>query len=342
MRIEDLHKRWDERTTKHAIVPEMMFAGGFLVLGAGTRLAKVGAAVDRVRLVARLAAAHRRPIETSSMRHIERALAARQRGETALAYTHIALSQLAKLAHPRDDARWLFSINTLLQGGADPLTIVKGLGIDPAACGVSLGKYSPDQPRVSAGNPDGGQWTSDSTDSDAGVSQAPQPKGVQVADASTSRGNEVMSDALPASISQQETRPPITEVADQSRFHDTLRDHFAEVLRQAGNAVLIEIPLLLPGEPPVGARIDIFGRNARGELFGIDVKTGVNPGFTLQQQIVYPHVEAGDIVIAPDPRMPELGIVPGARLPHADLLVLYASGPGAKLEVRPMLQYMRP
>lgn len=85
MRIEDLHKRWDERTTKHAIVPEMMFAGGFLMLGAGTRLAKVGAAVDKVRLVARLAAAHRRPIEASPVRHIERALTAQRRGETALA-----------------------------------------------------------------------------------------------------------------------------------------------------------------------------------------------------------------------------------------------------------------
>lgn len=91
---------------------------------------------------------------------------------------------MAKLAHPRDDARWLFAIDTLLQGGADPLTIVKGLGIDPAAFGVSLGKYSPDQPRVSAGNPNGGQWTSETSE---GATGAPQPiriKGVQVADAS--------------------------------------------------------------------------------------------------------------------------------------------------------------
>lgn len=168
MRIEDLHKRWDEHAAKHPIVPETTFADGFLVLGAGTRLAKVGAPFDALSVAARLAAAHRRPIEASPLRHIQRALAASHKGDAPLAYMHIVLSRLAKLANPRDDARWLFMIDALLGAGADPLTIVKGLGTDPAACGLSLEKYSPDQPRVRAGNGrPSGQWVGDNSGNSA-------------------------------------------------------------------------------------------------------------------------------------------------------------------------------
>ena len=159
MRIEDLRKRWDEHATKHPIVPEMTFADGFLVLGAGTRLAKVGAPLNDLRLAARLAATHRRPIEASPLRYIQRALAAEHNGDGPLAFMHIALSRLGKLADPREDARWLFMIDALLEAGGDPLTIVRELGTDPAACGLSLEKYSPDQPRVPAGNGrPSGQW----------------------------------------------------------------------------------------------------------------------------------------------------------------------------------------
>lgn len=78
MRIDDLHRRWDEHAAKHPIVPGMTFADGFLILGAATRLAKVGAPIDGLSLAARLAAAHRRPIEASPLRHIKRALEAKQ------------------------------------------------------------------------------------------------------------------------------------------------------------------------------------------------------------------------------------------------------------------------
>jgi len=151
---------------------------------AGTRLAKVGAPFDELSLVARLAAAHRRPIETSPLRHIQRALAAKHQGDARLACMHMALSGLAKFADPREDARWLFMIDTLLDLGADPLTIARGLGTDPAACGLSLEKYSPDQPRVPAGNPDGGHWTSGNAEGDASAARPARAKVVQVADAS--------------------------------------------------------------------------------------------------------------------------------------------------------------
>jgi hypothetical protein len=76
-------------------------------------------------------------------------------------------------------------------------------------------------------------------------------------------------------------------------------------------------------------------------LFGIDVKTGDDPTFTGNQMIVYPHVPIGNLVSVFDPRIAALGLAPGAPLPAIDLFVLYASGPGAPLQVVPMNEYMR-
>ncbi|HEY1944100.1 MAG TPA: hypothetical protein VGH40_18460 [Roseiarcus sp.] len=118
-------------------------------------------ALDELRLGSRLAAAHRLPIAAMPLRHFKRAFDAMREGEAALAYTHLALSGLNKLVDPNEDARWLFIVDALLAEGADPLTILKGLGTDPRDCGISLEKYDPDQPRVPSGNPDGGRWTHD-------------------------------------------------------------------------------------------------------------------------------------------------------------------------------------
>jgi hypothetical protein len=79
MRLDELSKSW-EAAAAHPITPEMSFDGDFLVLGAQTRLAKVGAALDEARLAALLIAAHGRPIAASSLRHFN---AAWRRSETA-------------------------------------------------------------------------------------------------------------------------------------------------------------------------------------------------------------------------------------------------------------------
>lgn len=43
------------------------------------------------------------------------------------------------------------------------------------SAGRLLRKFDPQQPRVPAGNPDGGQWTSDSSENDVPDSAGPQP-----------------------------------------------------------------------------------------------------------------------------------------------------------------------
>jgi hypothetical protein len=76
-----------------------------------------------------------------------------------LALIHIALSGTAKLANPREDARRLFMADELMKEGVDPSVIVRGLGFALSSIDEAFDKYSPGQPRVPAGNPDGGQWT---------------------------------------------------------------------------------------------------------------------------------------------------------------------------------------
>ena len=74
MTSEDLVRRCDEHMTAHPAAAEMAFAEGFLTLGAGTRLAKLGAPLDEPRLSALLTSAHGGPIEPMRLRHVRRAV----------------------------------------------------------------------------------------------------------------------------------------------------------------------------------------------------------------------------------------------------------------------------
>jgi hypothetical protein len=47
-----------------------------------------------------------------------------------------------------------------LEQGVNPRELARSCGLRPAPIGFARTGYNPDQPRVPAGNPDGGQWTS--------------------------------------------------------------------------------------------------------------------------------------------------------------------------------------
>jgi len=194
MRLDELNNAW-EAAAAHLIAAEMTFAGDFLVLGAQTCLAKVGAGFDEARVGAVLAAAHGRAIGVLPLRHVRRAVETWRDGEKPLALIHLALSGLTKLANPTGNARHLFFADALIAAGVDPSIIVKSLGFDAAP--APLDKYNPDQPRVAAGSSDGGQWTSGAFSGAPKAATTKKPIGVQVADASDMRGNEVASDAPP-------------------------------------------------------------------------------------------------------------------------------------------------
>src|SRR5271165_3792152 len=94
--VDESTKRWENHVAKHRILDQTAFEDGSLMLGAATRLAKVGAPIDQPRVVALLAAAHGRVVAASSLHRIQRALEKRQDGDFVLALIHLALSGLGK------------------------------------------------------------------------------------------------------------------------------------------------------------------------------------------------------------------------------------------------------
>ena len=82
--------------------------------------------------------------------------------------------------------------------------------------------------------------------------------------ASDTRGHQVRTDAT-----SQGANLPIVDAAYQGDFHDAVRDAFADALTKGGNTVLKEVPITLPGDQPVTAKIDILVRTQVGYVFGI-------------------------------------------------------------------------
>jgi hypothetical protein len=170
-------------------------------------------------------------------------------------------------------------------------------------------KYSPDQPRVPGGQSGGGQWT----DGGGGAGQPIE---------------EVLRNPELAALLQN--------VAYPGDFHDLVRDYLVKGLRAGGSIVETEVSLVLPGPPPIEARIDILARNPTGLLYGIDVKTGENPTFTPQQMIVYPHAIGGAGVLSFDAKILSLGLTPGRPLPAFAIDAVYTRGYGQPMDVKPL------
>lgn len=101
-----------------------------------------------------------------NLRRAAKALAGRN---PTLAPILIAQAGLGSLDADERVAFRLFAAERLLDTGLAPRDLMKGLGLDPWPLDA-LAKYSPNQPRVPAGNPGGGDWTSG--DGGAGSSDA--------------------------------------------------------------------------------------------------------------------------------------------------------------------------
>jgi hypothetical protein len=100
------------------------------------------------------------------------------------ALMHLALTGLGELVGS-DEAAWrLSTTERLIEDGVDPRFISRTLGLDGTVRGEVVSKYSQDQPRVSAGNAEGGQWSNGSRQGRASSPRPARDTGVQVADAS--------------------------------------------------------------------------------------------------------------------------------------------------------------
>ncbi|HLH50137.1 MAG TPA: Tox-REase-5 domain-containing protein [Roseiarcus sp.] len=169
MLVEEIEKAWAARAKSAPFYPTPTFVGDALVWGTGIEIALAlrdfpKPAEKRAcafRPAALLAAAFRRPIGGRASAHLRCALYKRSKGDDLGALVHLALMGLPRLG-PLDPAtRRLFAADRLLHAGVTPETIFKALDL-PAPSDETIRKYSPNQPRVPAGNGRlSGQWTSE-------------------------------------------------------------------------------------------------------------------------------------------------------------------------------------
>jgi hypothetical protein len=116
-----------------------------------------------------------------------------------------------------------------------------------------------------------------------------------------------------------------TEVVYQGKFHDVLVGNQIEQYRKGGAKCVSEVRLQFGG---VTARLDILCVSQLGTMTGVEVKTGDDPDFTIQQKLVYPHAELGSGVTSPDSKIKDLGWVADAPLPPFPIYLLLSPGPG--------------
>jgi hypothetical protein len=272
----------------------MTFAGDALFLGAGTALAKgpcaandgtddVGSRAD-ARLVALLSAAHRRPISSRSIAHLRRAIAKRREDDTTLALIHLALSGVARLKRPTEDARRLFVADELIKAGVAPNDMVNAFARFTGTLEELERAYDPNQPRVPTGNGrQSGQWTSgDWTDATTDSSdtepepppekQRPIPGGVQVAD-NSANWFKYLNPVSEAEAASRTSRTPFNGSGPNDQHDQGVLD--AQAAYTARGFLIASYGPIAVRIPGLGSRFyDFIALDPEtGELIGVEVKT---------------------------------------------------------------------
>lgn len=152
------------------VEPALAITKSGLVLG-GTVLARMGCgddgrpklAIDGAedRILALLAAVYGKGVSPAVLKTIRRAAGYWGQSETVLAEIELALAGLPRLADPEAARRRLDLAEKLLDAGVSAFDLIKACGLDPSRFDLVRAGYNPNQPRVPADNPTGGQWTSD-------------------------------------------------------------------------------------------------------------------------------------------------------------------------------------
>lgn len=160
--------------------------------------------------------------------------------------------------------------------------------------------FNPDQPRVPAGNPDGGQWMT---------------------------AGEVSSDHLKPRPAADGAWSGYIDAAWNGDYHQYLVQYFADITRAAGGAAVTEVPLVaIDG---TRARADLIVRpKEASEPFAIEIKTGTDWQLKLNQQRIYEMLPLGGHVTANKEGLEKLGLVSGRPLPPMRTLFVVTVGPG--------------
>jgi hypothetical protein len=140
-------------------------------------LAELVVAGAEERILALLAIAYGKDVGPDVLSNIRWAAREWRRGQSCLAQIHLAYSGLPRLADLEEASSRLFLGEKLLAAGVPPRGLMKACGLDPTPLDLLKAGYDPNQPRVPAGNPDGGQWTDgDAASGGAGSGSSTPPR----------------------------------------------------------------------------------------------------------------------------------------------------------------------
>jgi hypothetical protein len=165
--LDRARKDWRERARSRPVQSSLTITGEGLVLGAtvlaemrrdasGMPLLAADGAPERI--LALLFIAYGKTVGPETLGNIHRAAKEWSRGETCLAQIHLAHSGLPRLPDDDEAPFRLFLGDKLLIEGLTPRELIKACGLETGPLDLLKSGYQPDQPRVPAGNPDGGQW----------------------------------------------------------------------------------------------------------------------------------------------------------------------------------------
>lgn len=304
---DSLRKSWENLGRFAAIEPALTITEAGLVLGAGTVLAKhmttaggspaLAVTGNEERILALLTVACARRVDPGVIGHIHRTAASCSRGEIDLARIHLAYARLPSLGDAKTASYRLFLADELLNDGMPPRELLVGCGLDPSALDAIKAGFNPDEPRVPAGNPDGGEWTTSGDAEAAPQLMSPIGNGTLVG------------------------------IAYPGDYHDALVAQLANAVRSTGGVVLTEVPLTaIDG---TNARADmIVLPHGWHTPFVMEVKTGPGSSLTPNQAIVYQMLPVGGYVTATKNGLEALGLASGQPLPPLRLFIVYSSGPG--------------
>ena len=285
MLLETLRADWAARGANARVSALPEFTGGALTLGAGTKLAEARAdrrdeAAEGERAVALVSVALGRPLDASAATHVRRAVAKAREGDAPLALTHLALAGAGRLTEPREDARRLFIADGLMKAGVAPATILAALGAPPPP-NRSRPRLQP-RPAARAGGERTAERTVDERGfcGEAATIARPAASGDQVADASSTRGREVRSDASPTSVAPSAPEKPSALQSLLTGFWNALPGtHYSALAVQAwhsgdylnfalyeGAATLEAALILVPAASVASAGAEAASASARAAL----------------------------------------------------------------------------
>jgi hypothetical protein len=141
------------------------------------------------RILALLAIAYGGRVRARVLDNVRRASRYWRKGEKTLAAIELALTGLPPLPDQEQASSRLSLGERLLAESFSPRELIKACGLDPALLDLAKG-YNPDQPRLPAGNSDGGQWTGDNAAGGGSGSGSSTPRRDQPSSAAGGAGED--------------------------------------------------------------------------------------------------------------------------------------------------------